>query len=55
MIEEIHKLAENFANMAALNQAEQRAAQTTKDAEKVAAESMQMDLIRALTMRTNRE
>jgi hypothetical protein len=36
--------------MAALDQAEQQAAQTTKDAEKAATDSAQKDLIKALTM-----
>jgi hypothetical protein len=40
---------ENFANMAALDQAEQRAVQTTKDAKKTATDAAQKDLIKVLT------
>jgi hypothetical protein len=48
-IQEIHDLAENITNTAAINWAEHQAAQATKDKEKAATGTAQKELIKALT------
>jgi hypothetical protein len=49
IIQEIHNLAENFANAVTIDCTEQQALEATKDKEKATTDAAQKELIQALT------